>query len=119
MPIMLSVPGSKEHPLQEQEFLARLALLRQEYAQMLPDKLCELRVLWDGLSTGEWSAEQLGQFIRLAHSLAGSAGTYGFPQVGARARALELAAKSLPTDTMPDTDRMSGIGVLMDELDAA
>lgn len=72
-----------------------LRQLREGYAAELPGKATAIAQAAAALSGGVWdpaSAQALG---RLAHDLAGSAGSYGFPSVSEAARQIELTAKPL------------------------
>lgn len=71
---------------------APLAELKREYAAALPDKLQELQDNWRAAQeTGE--REPLVAMYRTAHQLTGSGATYGFAEITATARALELYLK--------------------------
>lgn len=59
------------------------APLRQRFLARCADQLVELRAAREAPLPGNDS------LIRLAHSLAGAAGTFGFPEISARASALE------------------------------
>jgi len=64
-----------------------LAAMRAEYRAALPGKLAAIESLWQGLAAG--TSSELGELRRLVHSLAGSAKTFGLPEVGLAARGLE------------------------------
>jgi HPt (histidine-containing phosphotransfer) domain-containing protein len=68
-------------------FEAELAALRAEYAAVLPARLEELEQALGALAR---SPEQRLVAARLAHRLAGTAGSYGFAAVSAVCRELEL-----------------------------
>jgi chemotaxis protein histidine kinase CheA len=72
----------------QEQFKAFLALQRADYRRALPEKLAQLEALWQALDTEAPPA--LDELTRQAHTLAGTAGTLGFREVG-------LAAKSLET----------------------
>jgi len=55
--------------------------LRAEYRRELPAKLAKLNALW--------SARQLPELHRALHTLAGSAGTFGLPELSVAAREAE------------------------------
>jgi HPt (histidine-containing phosphotransfer) domain-containing protein len=73
----------------QEQFKAFLALQRADYRRALPEKLAQLEALWQALDT-EAAPPALDELTRQAHTLAGTAGTLGFREVG-------LAAKSLET----------------------
>lgn len=68
---------------------AKLRKLQESFVAELPARFT---VLWQAWNKGQPDPES-GEFYRLVHSLAGSAGTFGFPQLGQRARDLELQLK--------------------------
>jgi len=70
--------------------------LRAEYRQGLAAKLDALRAQWAQLAGGDSAA--LDPLVRALHTLAGSAGTFGFAQIGTAARAAEdfLHTKDVP-----------------------
>lgn len=63
---------------------------RAEYKAALPGKMAEVHALWALAAPGEDAAQPLADLQRLAHTLAGTAGTLGFRDVGTAAKALEL-----------------------------
>jgi diguanylate cyclase (GGDEF)-like protein len=83
--------------MDSQDFQQALKALQQEYIRALPNKFADIETLWHTLSD-TWDADNFKTFIRLAHSLAGSGATYGFPDVGKAARALEQYCKTLAAD---------------------
>jgi len=64
----------------------KLRALQMRFIEELPSRLTDIEREWQ--SGHETSASSV--FYRLVHSLAGSAGTFGFPRLGTRARELEL-----------------------------
>lgn len=63
---------------------------RADYGRSLPGKVAQIEALWrDAAATGSDVALRV-QLERLAHTLAGTAGTLGFVAVGQAAKALEL-----------------------------
>ncbi len=73
------------------EFEARLTSLGQAYVAGLPRRFTDLRTALSQRNDEGVSEDGLQQLQRLAHSLAGSAKTFGLMQLGRRARALEAA----------------------------
>jgi len=61
--------------------------LRAEYRQALAAKLDALGAQWAQVAGGDGAA--LEPLVRALHTLAGSAGTFGFAQIGTAARAAE------------------------------
>lgn len=72
----------------QEQFRAFLALQRADYQRALPEKLAQLQACWLALAPGA-APSALGALERQAHTLAGTAGTLGFRDVGTAARALE------------------------------
>lgn len=69
--------------------LARLRGLQSTYRQALPRRVADLQTAWDALGDAPADERWHLEMRRLAHSLAGSAGTFGFKQLGALAYELE------------------------------
>lgn len=72
-----------------------LAEMRAEYRNALPAKLLEIENLWRDVAGSVEPAEKFHELRRLAHTLAGSAKTFGLPGVTETARALEEALAPL------------------------
>jgi HPt (histidine-containing phosphotransfer) domain-containing protein len=93
------------------------ALLQQHraaYLQSLPARLGQLDALNPALDDPARNATTLPVLERLAHSLAGSAGTFGFRVLSDTARALELAVQAL-LDGDGDTQRLRESAAVMRE----
>jgi len=88
----------------DSELAAKFTALRREYAGRLPGRTTEMADMLDRLA-GRWDRGSLEELHRLAHNLAGSGASYGFPDVSTSARRLELALARLlevPTGAQPD-----------------
>jgi diguanylate cyclase (GGDEF)-like protein len=73
----------------------RLAVLRDNFVQELPQRLARVAALRPRIS-GAWPPDAAAELRLLAHSIKGSAGTFGFTELSARAARLErLLAQSL------------------------
>jgi len=70
---------------------AKLRSFQDRFAKELPIRLDTIQQVWNA----EKDIAIGGEFYRLVHSLVGSAGTFGFPLLGERARELELYMKQL------------------------
>ena len=79
---------------QAADYDARLEDLNREFAGLLPGRLDEIETLWRHLARGEWDGERLRRVTRRVHLLSGSSSTFGFPEVGRAATALERRLKS-------------------------
>jgi HPt (histidine-containing phosphotransfer) domain-containing protein len=80
------------HP--PEEFLRFLESQRLEYRQMLPAKLAELQSAWGSLAAAGSGEDTWVVLERMAHNLAGSAGTFGFSEIGEAAKLLERAIQA-------------------------
>lgn len=76
-------------------FLAFLEEQRADYRHSLPGRLAQIETLWRQVLNDETPAAALANLERCAHSLAGSGATFGFADIGAAARVLELAVNPL------------------------
>lgn len=65
---------------------SKLRALQTRFIEELPSRLNDIEHEWQA----SHDTAQNGVFYRLVHSLAGSAGTFGFLRLGTRARELEL-----------------------------
>jgi chemotaxis protein histidine kinase CheA len=72
----------------QEQFQAFLALQRADYRRALPEKLARLQALWLAMGAGV-APPALAELERQAHTLAGTAGTLGFREVGTAAKSLE------------------------------
>lgn len=73
----------------QEQFLKFLDLQRADYQRVLPEKLAYLQTLWAAVDAGA-APPVLAELERLAHTLAGTAGTLGFRDLGLAAKSLEL-----------------------------
>lgn len=64
---------------------AKLARVRESYINSLSDKITQINKLWLALSK-KWDKENYDELHLLVHSMAGSAETFGFPELTAIAR---------------------------------
>lgn len=72
---------------------ARLAALRQKFLVRVEEDMAALRRCAEQIRQGSLSAEGLVDGYQRLHRLAGSAGTFGLPELGQAARALEKQVK--------------------------
>jgi HPt (histidine-containing phosphotransfer) domain-containing protein len=75
------------------DFLRFLDEQRGDYRRGLPQKLDEMERLASRIGTDP--SVDLAGLERLAHSMAGSGGTFGFEALGDAAKALELSVQRL------------------------
>jgi HPt (histidine-containing phosphotransfer) domain-containing protein len=83
------IPEPPDEPLPD------LGSLQEYFAGRLPDRLHEIEEAWRHVRESAWGAEEAKVFYRLAHSLAGAGGTFGFAAVTDAARALERRLKAV------------------------
>ena len=68
--------------------------LREYFAGRLPERLAEIEEACRAAREAGFTGEPLRTFHRLAHSLAGAGGTFGFPEVSDVSRGLERLLKT-------------------------
>ena len=92
----------------QEQFQQFLDQQRADYQRALPEKLAHLQTLWAVVDAGAAppAPPALAELERLAHTLAGTAGTLGFRDLGLAAKSLELLL----------TQANEGSGVLTPEL---
>ena len=77
----------------DQELNDALQALAQLYIAKLPAKLEEMRLTSQRFETDPANRENFASLHRQLHTMAGSAGTFGFPEMGDLARQLEIRLK--------------------------
>lgn len=87
-------------------FQEKLLQLRQEYADLLPQKLADIEAVWTSLRQQPQQPDALRQFRAFVHTLAGSGATFGFPELSAQASELE----SLVDQLLKDVGALARIG---------
>jgi HPt (histidine-containing phosphotransfer) domain-containing protein len=80
--------------LPPEDFMRFLEEQRQEYRRGIPAKLEQMEAIVERLERGDATADLAG-LERLAHSMAGSGGTFGFEELGVAAKALERSVQRL------------------------
>ena len=73
----------------EQQKIEKLRKLREQFRAQMPARLDALKAAVSSLPTVNDQTAALEEFHRLVHSLAGTAGTFGLPEIGVRAREIE------------------------------
>ena len=93
---------------------------RSEYGRSLPGKVAQIEAHWRFVASGRGEADTLAELERLAHTLAGTAGTLGFAAAGLAAKTLELLVQRAMQDAAgwaalhPDIEQ--AIGYLQNSL---
>jgi len=93
--------------------------LRQEFRGSLPAKLKRLRSLWERVDCEEPDADALEILRRELHTMAGSGGSFGLPQVSKAAAAAEDALEGLKDGSRPGAKRSAKFSALLDKLEKA
>jgi len=97
----------------------RMEALRTRYAASLPDKRAALLAAWQAWRASDDAPAYLRELATQAHRLAGSAGSYGYDELGASASALDRLVASLP-HAPGDTARLDdAVRALLAAIDAA
>ena len=106
----------------QQAFQKFLEQQRADYRRALPGKMAQIVALWNAAASGGDTVVpavpvELG---RLVHTLAGTAGTLGFHEVGAAARALELLLEpDAPAGQLPLPPQRTDIALAVAALQAS
>lgn len=96
---------------------AKLGALRATFATALPERLEAIETCWRRAEAANTWGDAYEKLMRLAHSLAGSAGTFGYRGLGVRARELEETLVLLSRASNPQfIQRKKQIAVLIDAL---
>lgn len=98
----------------------RMEALRKRYAASLADKRAALAAAWETWRAAGDSAVHLRELATQAHRLAGSAGSYGYTEIGACACALDRLVVG-PQDSTPGSAASidEAVRALLDAIDAA
>jgi hypothetical protein len=95
----------------------QLAKLKQKYAAGLPEKVGKVGAQVDAFLAAPWQEELCFTTYRMIHSLAGSAGTYGYAELGNVARTGELLVKgSLESRAPLGPSQRSELGGILSKL---
>ena len=93
----------------KRDFQSKLKSLKSAYARRLPEKAQGLEALAMSLSSGGDDEHAWRLLEAEAHKLAGSAGSYGFPDIGVIARELEHLAQRRTERELPSRDALNFI----------
>lgn len=86
----------------ESDVAKKLATLQITYKQQLPEKISRIKSLWDSLDQNLLSNNSLQDMHRMAHTLAGSGGTFGAVTVSTVAREFDNQLKELLDESGQD-----------------
>jgi chemotaxis protein histidine kinase CheA len=101
-----------------QELGQEFQKLRTEFRGSMPAKLTRLRSLWARVCD-EPDPDALEILKRELHTMAGTAGSFGLPQVSAAAVAAETSLDRVENGAVPNADLSRRIAVLLQELEKA
>ncbi len=98
---------------------AKLQALREAYARQLPSKLQSLVQAWKMLTENNWNWDNAAELYRELHTLAGSAPTFGFAELGQQANAAEQLLKIWVTEQVaPEVEPRQQLGIMLEKLGA-
>ncbi len=83
------------------ELSSRLRPLQEEYARRLPEKIEQLEELWNKLLYVDWRVDLFALLQRMVHNLAGSGGSFGFPELSEQAAQLDAFLRACLNDGKP------------------
>ena len=81
------------------KFQAKLNAMQDKFKAGLPARLAEIQQAWEQVQSIADGGESLGVLHRMVHTLTGSSGTFGYPQLSRDSRALEILLKGLVSQT--------------------
>ncbi len=94
-----------------------LAKLKERYRTDLPQKVARLAEQVGAFLGSPWEQELSFTTYRMMHSLAGSAGTYGFTELGTIARGAEAILKESLESKSPLTElRIADLNAALQQL---
>ncbi len=93
-------------PSKQQDVQEKIQLLRQQYADKLPDRITALKQDWLALNLDELQTGQYETLVREFHSLAGSGSSYGFPQITTLSREIENVLLKIKSADAQDLERL-------------
>lgn len=95
----------------------QLARLRKKYGLALPDKISGIEKSLAPVFSGPWEEQVCAAAYRQVHSLAGSSGTYGYPEISSLSRAAEAILKQcLDSRTPPSAAHRTQVADLVARL---
>lgn len=103
----------------QEQFRAFLEQQRVEYQRTLPEKVARLQTLWAAMDASAGPVA-LTEMERLAHTLAGTAGTLGFRELGLAAGSLEvLLTEAAGRGAPPGPGQFADIAAALSALQAS
>lgn len=99
----------------QQDFERKLQESKEKYIKQLPEKISEIKILWNHLFSKEWNQEMLLKLQRSVNNLAGSGSTFGFPKLSEKALMLYNILKNINTEKPNVIDKVN-INDLVEDL---
>lgn len=93
----------------QERLLANVEKLNEKFRSKLPERLIEIRNCWFEARQSLDDETIQKNLYRTVHSLAGSAGTFGFGEVGASARQLLNTIKVWQSDAGTNADTSNAL----------
>jgi len=95
-------------------FEQTLRQLSQVFASELPNRLAEVEAALEACRDPQAYGQSVQTLHRLLHTLAGSAGTFGYPEIGLRFRTLQATAAQWKEAGMPAQEDINAMAVALD-----
>lgn len=101
---------------EEELFKQQLQELTACYQQELPERLAEVRDLWQTI-TLSWSRQTLTALSTCLHRISGSAGSFGYRDLSAcAAKAEQLLKPYDKTGTVPDSNQLKTLTTALQQV---
>ena len=84
--------------------ISRMQKLRERFAAQLPGKLAQIKENWEKVKVLGAQSEDTKQFALVLHTLAGSAPSFGFKEIGLIVREMEKLIKGVEGDATHSQD---------------
>jgi diguanylate cyclase (GGDEF)-like protein len=94
----------------------RLQKLRESFAAQLPEKLAQIGENWEKVKVLGAQSEETKQFALMLHTLAGSAPSFGFKEIGLIIREMEKLIKGIEGNAVPAQEIKNKMATQIDEL---
>jgi len=102
------------HNLDEKNIQQKLAVIRQSYLASLGEKQLAITECWQTLKQG-WDQKTLDDLYLIMHGLAGSAETFGLPEVTQNARIIVNRLRPLKSGKLPDTRDLTQLEIELEQ----
>jgi CheY-like chemotaxis protein len=98
----------------------KLEDLKRQFGAQLKNKTQQMARLFDEVCQHPYSQEAFEAFYYLAHRLAGSAGTFGYADIGEVARKIETCCETIPDFGTPErtewTTKLNGLMIRLEQV---